>query len=310
MSVADFLFQGSPPAAVSSSVTAEAALPEWYQEYLRGTVARANAVIDQPYQTYSGQRLADVNADQTAAFDKIRAAAGDPTTWQQPLQQAQGWLTQGATYDPTQVPQYRNPYVSGVLDVLETRANRNFNEQVLPSLNNAFTGGGQFGSSRHAALSQNAARDMQESLMDQERQVLFDAENQAQQNYFNWANAQRSAAGQLGSLASMGRGLTMQDALALQASGQQQQQLDQQSLDLGYQDWTAQRDYPLTQVGYLSNLIRGLEMPTDQVRTSASNTGVSGASPLTQISGAIGGYYGWPSSTSNTASTNTSTVRS
>ena len=305
MSTSDFLFQGSPPAAISGSVTSDTGLPEWYQEYLRGTVAKANALVGQTYETYPGQRLADVNADQAAAFAGIRNAATNPT-WQPMVQQAHGWLTQGAAYDPNQVAQYRNPYVNGVLDTLETRANRNFNEQVLPSLTSGFTGAGQFGSSRHAALAGNAARDMQQNLFDQERQVLFDSENQAQQNYLNWSGAQRSAASQLGSMANLGRSMRMQDLLALQASGQQQQQFDQQSLDLAYGDWKTQRDYPLTQIGYMSNLIRGMELPSGSVSTTANDTGVSGPSPLTQIAGAIGTYYGWPSTVQ---STQTSTLR-
>lgn len=309
MSVSDFLFQGAPPASTTSSVTAEAALPEWYQEYLRGTVARANALIDQPYQTYQGQRLADVNPDQTAAFNKIREDTTNPA-WQQPLQQAQSWLTQGAVYDPSQVEQYRNPYANGVLGTLEERSNRNLNENLLPSLTSQFTGGGQFGSSRHAALSQNAMRDNTQSLLDQERQVLFDSENQAQQNYYNWANAQRSAGAQLGSLANLGRTMSMQDALALQASGQTQAGLDQASLDLAHQDWTGQRDYPLEQIGYMSNLLRGMPMPTEASKVSAGNTGVWGQSPLNQVAGALGTYYGWPtSSTQQTQQQSTSTIR-
>lgn len=310
MSVSDFLFQGSPPASLTGSVTAEAALPEWYQEYLRGTVAKANALVDQPYQTYQGQRLADVNPDQVAAFDKIRADTTNPA-WQQPLQQAQSWLTQGAVYDPNQVAQYRNPYVSGVLDTLEERSNRNLNENLLPSLTNQFTGAGQFGSSRHAALSQNVMRDNTQALLDQERQVLFDSENQAQQNYYNWAGAKRSAGAQLGSLANLGRTMSMQDVLALQASGQTQAGLDQASLDLAYQDWVGQRDYPLEQIGYMSNLIRGMELPTTQSKVSAGNTGVWGQSPLNQVAAALGTYYGWPTSGTQQTSQqqSTSTIR-
>lgn len=68
-------------------------------------------------------------------------------------------------------------------------------------------------------------------------------------------------------------GLTQQqaDLQRLGAQGQtaaQQQQLQQQQMDMAYADFLRQRDYPMEQLGYYSNMLRGLPVGLSSTQTS------------------------------------------
>jgi hypothetical protein len=65
-------------------------------------------------------------------------------------------------------------------------SNQNFNEQVVPGLNSTFAGAGQFGSTRNADFMNRAIRDQQTQLAGQQGQTLFNAQNQAGQQYKDW----------------------------------------------------------------------------------------------------------------------------
>jgi multidrug efflux pump subunit AcrA (membrane-fusion protein) len=68
-------------------------------------------------------------------------------------------------------------------------------------------------------------------------------------------------------------GITQQQAdlsrlQAQSAVGSQEQQLQQQELDLNYADFLRQRDYPMEQLGYYSNLMRGVPVGLGSTSTT------------------------------------------
>lgn len=76
MSVVDFLFEGQapPPTTLTGSVTSQ--LPEWYNEYTRNMLGRAQAVADLPYTPYGGPRIAGFTPTEQAGFGATKEAAG------------------------------------------------------------------------------------------------------------------------------------------------------------------------------------------------------------------------------------------
>lgn len=100
-------------------------------------------------------------------------------------------------------------------------------------------------------------------------------------------------AGTLGSLAQTGQQLGLQGASALDTVGGEQQSLNQQNLNVGYQDFLNQQQYPYQQASWLSQMIGGTATPTNTPgMTQGSQTSYApstGASPLSQ---AIGTYAG------------------
>lgn len=77
---------------------------------------------------------------------------------------------------------------------------------------------------------------------------------------------------------------------ALAASGAQQQGQNQQSLNLAYNDFTNQQNYPWTQLGRIANLMypaMNTGSTTNTTTSSPSNSGASGLGAAASIAGAI-----------------------
>lgn len=96
----------------------------------------------------------------------------------------------GQTF-PQSVDAYMSPYTDKVLDTIADRGARNLQEKILPAIGSTFTGHGQFGSERQRALTNQAARDTQESILAQQGQAL-ESGYQTAGNLFN-ADANRAA---------------------------------------------------------------------------------------------------------------------
>ena len=280
------------------------------------------------------EAASSINPLQAAAPLYNQAAGMDAT------QAAQPYL-QGAnqTFTGSNVSDYMNPYIQNVSDVLAKLGQRNLEENLLPSVGQNFIRSGQYGSANQQQAVGRALRDVQESILDKQAQLLnqgytqagqqftSDAARQAQlaqtaggltaQQMQNLASLgtqagqlgvseqgtlgnigqvagnlasqsardQLAAAGQLGSLATAGQAANLKDLAALEAVGQTQQNQAQKGLDIAYQDFLEQRNYPQQQIANLNAAIRGLPMTTTQTTSSSGNT--YSASPLSQLAGSV-----------------------
>lgn len=72
----------------------------------------------------------------------------------------------------------------------------------------------------------------------------------------------------LGQLGSAQQAADLQRIQAQAAAGAEQQGLEQQRLDLAYADFLRQRDYPMEQLGYYSNLLRGIPVQLGSTATT------------------------------------------
>jgi hypothetical protein len=72
----------------------------------------------------------------------------------------------------------------------------------------------------------------------------------------------------LGQLGTQQQTADMQRLTAQEAVGAQQRAMEQQKLDQAYADFLRQRDYPMEQLGYFSNLVRGLPMTMGSTQTT------------------------------------------
>ena len=102
-----------------------------------------------------------------------------------------------------------------------------------------------------------------------------------------------SAGSKLGDLATAGQTLGLKDAAALQAVGNQQQQQTQQNLDVAYNDFQNQTNYPKDQLSWLNNLIKGYSVPSQTTSTSTTTTpSTSGGTNLGTITGGLSALLG------------------
>jgi hypothetical protein len=97
----------------------------------------------------------------------------------------------------------------------------------------------------------------------------------------------------LGNLASTGQSLGLQGAGALDTTGAEQQNLNQQNLSLGYQDFLNQQQYPYQQASWESQMLAGTANPTNTPgMTQGAQTSYApsvGPSPLSQSLGLYAG---------------------
>lgn len=326
MGLADFLFEGKAPPSTTTYGSSTASIPAWMSDYNQGLVSRANQIAAEPYQAYGGPRIAGFTPDTQNAFNVTRQAAN---AYQGPLAQALGltsdaaapgasglsqaqpYLSQaGQSFTGNNVQQYMDPYVSNVIDRAKLEANRNYNENILPTLNNKFTANGQYGSSAMAREANRSARDITEGLQSNANAALSNAYTQGG-NLFNTDQARQLAIGQttgqlagqqqgamlqagqqIGALGQMQQALGLQGASALDAIGQMQQGQQQKNLDLANQDFQAQRDYPRQTVDWLSSVIRGMPAPQSTTTTSTGPANVYQPSPLSQFGSIATGIAG------------------
>ncbi len=283
-----------------ATTTTQHSMPDWYMQYMRNNLGRAESVAGEDFHTYTGPRVADINNNQQSAFDITRQGVGG---WTPMMQMGVGALTGSAAalnasdkYDKnTLTNEYLSPYTSGVVDEIGRRGMRQFNEQLMPQINNQFTGSGQFGSSRHAAQAGQAARDTATGIAGQQAVALESAYNDANKVYSDWANRGIQAAQtganigqQFANLGSMQQRMNLTDAEAMGAIGQYQRDFEQSNLDLAYKDFLEQRDYPKAQAAWLSSILQGHQIPTQNV----SYTQGQSSNPLGSLLGGALMAYG------------------
>lgn len=311
---------GSTPAPAPSTTTQIQDIPPWEQGYVTSLLGQAQGVAAQPFQQFPGQQIAGFTPDQTNAFSDVENA---PSAYA-PLQAAAansatgGGAAAGNIYGagspliaagagaatPGGIQSYMSPYLDSAVQGTVNAANENWNQNIMPSVNNEFIGSGQYASGRNAQVLGQAGNQEQTNLEGQVANLENAGYSQASTNAQNEAGNLLSAGNSLGNLEATQAGqqnanaatsgnLAAQTAAtnltqdqALQAVGQEQQGLEQTNLNTAQQNWQNQVNYPAQQTEYLNQIIRGL--PASSATTSASQTtplGVYSPSPLSGVGG-------------------------
>jgi hypothetical protein len=244
----------STPANTTNVQTME--LPEWARGYAKDTLAKASALTDinkNPYQQYGGQRIAGFQPLQEQAFKTV------------------GGMDAGPTGFKAGIGEYMSPYMQNVVDVEKREAARQAGIAGTQQQAQA-TQAGAFGGGRDAIMRAERERNLSQQMGDIQARGSQAAYEQA-------ANQFR-------------QGIQQQSGLAqLQGQmGAQQQQQAQRPLDVAYQDFLNQQNYPYKQLGFMSDMVRGL--PLGQQSTSQIYQG-SGPGMIQTLAGLGGAAYGF-----------------
>lgn len=317
MSFMNFLTQGKPQQSTSSTLTTSQ-VPQYLSDYLYRLMSGAYSAAQEEYQPYSGPRIAPFTEDQLKAFEATREAVGaykpalgaaeeaaSKAAGLSPTTAAQPYFQQAAQTVPGVIGEYMNPYQEQVLNRMGDIAQRQLREKIMPELGDQFIRAGQFGSTRQQELAGRAVRDVGEGLSaaigEQLSKGYTAAGQQAQEDLRRLASIGQASGqltgtemGTLGTLAGVQAGLGqkeqalgLQGAGALETIGMTQEQRNQRNLDLAYQDFLRQTQYPKEQIRFLNEAIRGLPSggTTTSGQTVASGQTYS-ASPLAQLASA------------------------
>jgi len=301
---------GSPPPA-SQTVT-QTSIPEYARPYVETMLGKSEALTDinqNPYQAYGGQRIAGFNPTQEQAFQNItnqqvagQIGAGTAMAGAAGL----GSLGAGADYrnmatNPNATAAYMSPYMQNVVDVQKNEAFRDAQMRNIGA-NLGAARQGTYGGARQLLAEQERNRNLQQQMANIQAtgtQNAFQAAQQAQQfgttaGLQGYGQALQGAAA-LGQLGQTQFGQQQAINQGLQQVGAVQQAQAQQGLDLAYQDFLKQRNYPYQQLAFMSDMTRGipLSQAAQQVYTAppstASQLGGLGMSAL-GIYGMSGGF--------------------
>lgn len=231
-----FLFEGKPPASVTSYGSSTSTLPSWYNDYTQGLIGKANAIAATPYQAFTGQRVAentqlpsvlnatqglqsDFNKNFNPAMQNIQGLQGSNALGQyggaganlfsNASQVAQTGFNPaygmvgaaGMTPASAGISNYMNPYTSKVVDEIGRLGQENL-RQSLSNIGGQFIGGGQFGSSRMGQAFGGATRNALRDIAGQQSQALQSGYTGALGASQQDLSRQLQAGSQLGSLAS------------------------------------------------------------------------------------------------------------
>jgi len=274
---------GSPPPQPTQ--TSQVTIPEYAQPYMEKLLGKAEALTESPYQTYGQQRIAGTTLQQEAARQE---AAGLGTPGQFGVgtgmigagglgslgygAQAAGAGQQyfGMAQDPTQVQAFMSPYQQAVTDIQKQSALREAQiAQKQANLGSARQG--TYGGARQAlgqAERERGLLDRLNQIQAQGSQAAFEQAMKAQQFgselglrglQAGIAGAGQAAqAGQaMGQLGAVEQAANLERLKAQEAFGAMTQQQQQAALDMAYQDFLTQQQYPYKQLGFMSDLLRG-----------------------------------------------------
>lgn len=271
-------FGGTTPSTATAAATGETGLPAWLQEYTRGIMAQGTGIYAQPYQEYTGPRLTSVQ-DYTQGTQGMNLAQQNVGSWSPAFGQAQSALQTAGQTLPQGIGSYMNPYQDAVVNRIGELGTRNLTEQLLPQVNSTFTGAGQFGSSRNADFTNRALRDVNENILAQQNQALQQGYTSAADQFLRDMTRMGTLAGQQVDYGKALSGMGTTDASTLLNLANIQKTEDQQSYDLGYNQFLEQRDYPKTQLEFMNSLVRGVPYTQSAFTTQTNLPGAAPTNP-------------------------------
>ena len=323
------------PGTQTSTSTQTTGFAPYIEDMIKNQLIRANQLSQQPYQPYTMPRIADFTPDQLAMFSGIRGLQGKGVgAIDDAMKRVEGMAdyqpSQVTSRDiesrdfTDEADKYMNPYTEQVLDRVRQRAYR-ADDIARQGRDARAVQAGAFGGSRQAVAEAEAQRGLQDRLADQEARALerayttganifkSDADRALQADRFTQAGditadranqmaglqqQQNLLAQQKGiaGLAGAGQNLAANQLGMLGQIGGQQQGLNQAGLDLMYQDYQNQQQFPYQQIGFLSNILQGTPMgqtttmtgqtPTPSMGQQLAGLGITGLG----IYGAGGGF--------------------
>jgi hypothetical protein len=268
--------------------------------YAEALLSQAEALTDveyNPYMQYQGERFAQFTPLQQQAFTGAQGMAAAPqlrdatsmagTAGLQALgynQYTPTGFNAASFTDPGMSYRFMTPYMQDVVNIEKREAQRQA-DIASTARGQKYARAGAFGGARQAIENAEAQRNLGMQMGDIQSRGLQSAFQQAQQQ-FNQEQAARQAAAQLREQSRQyGAGLGLQGLqTALQSAqqlgnlgqtefgqnlainqlqsqyGQQQQQQMQNILGAQYQDFLNYQNYPYKQLGFMSDIIRGVPL--------------------------------------------------
>jgi hypothetical protein len=273
---------GSRSSAPTEQTVYQSTLPEYVKPDVQAMLRRADTISRQQYTPFNQQRLEYFSPDELASQAMTRSFASQAP---QGYNVGLGRAFQTAAYQPLGYEQnlnrFMNPYQQNVIDIQKREARRDAAMNRQNIMGQAAQSGG-LGGYREAILQAENLRNLGQRVDDIQGQGLNAAFLNAQRQ-LGQERADRRAASALGlsgaqAIPQFLQGRS-QDAIsriaALSKLGEQQRSMRQAGRDLAYQDFLRQSQFPQTQLGFYSNILRGVPIqPNRAVSTYQQQPGL------------------------------------
>jgi hypothetical protein len=299
--------------------TAEKRSYEGYQPYTGQMVAEFNPLQRQAFTDVAGMTPA-AQISQATGLAGLAGLQAMNAPQYQPTGQQQFYRGPGIG----SINRYMSPYMQNVVDVQKQQAVQDYMRQI-PGTQFAAARSGVRGGTRDALVQAEGQRNLQQQLQGIQAsglQTAYDkamgqaAQDAALRAQYGLGGAQLgessrqfganlglqnlqqqlAAAGQLGTLGQQQYQQGMGINAAQQAAGAQIQSLAQQDLTNRYQQFIEQQQQPFKQLGFFSDILRGIPSSSYSVYQPAGNT----LGSITGLAGGIGTLFGTPTTGTKT----------
>lgn len=246
-------------------VESQTNFPQWYNRLNQANLLRAAETAFEPYQAYQGPRQALSDPDQIAARQGIIDTSGIASPFfTEAFNQSKLGSTQLAGTD---IRPFMSPFQQGVTDIALREARRQGDIQ-RNQLDSQATKAGAFGGSRAALEQAEAERNIQQNLAD----IQATGSQRAYDSALAQLALDRAAASQAApQMAALGTGLqtvTTSGLKEAELAAERNRAERQGALDIAYQDFLTQRQYPMAQASGLQSLLTGASVPGSSIQTT------------------------------------------
>jgi hypothetical protein len=285
--------------------TTQVTIPEYAKPYMERLLGKTEALTDAKYQTYGGERLSGPTAEQQVARSGVAGlqtpgefgAASNLTGLGGLSSLMAGQQYAGMVTDPSQVGSYMSPYIQNVSDIAKRQAAEDARKVQMAS-NLGAVRQGTYGGARQTLGRLEREKALGQTMADIDIRGRQSAYEQAIKNMqfgtdagLRGAQAAAQAGASLGQLGAAGQTANLQRLQAQEAAGALGQRESQAKLDMAYQDFLTQQQYPYKQLGFMSDLLRGSANLAGTGGKTVYEAPPSMGSQLLGLAGTIGGSY-------------------
>ena len=272
--------------AVDIGTTPAYDIPKDYTSGLADLLKEAKNIYEAKkgagFQTYTAPRIAGFSPEELAAMGGIAGLVGSGQQYFAPAAGLTAGLAQ--QYTPATAQQYMSPYQQAVIDVEKREAIRQ-SQRPMQDISAAATQVGGMGGSRQAILEAEAQRNLQQQLGDIQTKGQQAAYETGLRAFESQKARERQAASGLTSLGQIAPKQSLAELTALSGIGEAQRAMQQGGLDIQYQDFLQQQQYPYDLLGQYQSTLYGYPY---QAYAQQQYTPYQKPSTFQQLAGVLG----------------------
>ena len=290
----------APRVATSGSVVTDEALAgeiaPFYKDLLEKSQALHDARLDEGYQPYQGQTVADLTQDEITAREGIRGLVGSQQADFDEARRLQ--YGQGEKFTAEAAQEYMNPYQQAVTDLNLRKAQENFSRSIMPEFEKfAIGGGGMSGLGSRAGVQAGIlGESFMQNLADIQAKGSSAAFTDARSAFEAQKRREGVSAGRLPLLSAQEYGTKNKELSGLLAIGEDESARTQTSLDEAYKQFLEERRFPEDQLKRYQSTVQGFPniessvVTTNSAQPSGIQNFLSTAAGLGSLYGTFGGF--------------------